>query len=182
MSVEWLQRWYRHTGNPFKIFPAASILNQQQIRNELSRADALRSKRVALLADYDVTNDRLRSLNEAEVQIAELVRQAEELTTAHRLYHKKVEQARLDNQLQEDQISNLRLAQAPTLMGKSLSRQGALICGLALVVGLCGAVGLSYVCELMDQSLATPTDVEESLGVPVLMSVPRTRARDLSCN
>lgn len=165
-----------------QIDEARMLLSQQQLGNELSRAESLRSKQKALLADYETTNDRLHKLNEAEVQIAELDRQAGELTVAHRLYQKKLEQSRLDQQLQEDQISNLRLAQAPTLMGKALSRKGALICGLALVVGLCGAVGLSYTCELLDQSLATPSDVEDNLGVPVLMSLPQARLRDLSYN
>ena len=158
------------------------LLNQQQLGNELSTADSLRSKSKALRADYEATNQRLRELNEAEVLLAEMERRVRELSEAHRGYIRKLEQARLDKQLQAAQISNLRLAQAPTRMGKSLSRKGGLILGLALLVGLFGAVGLAYVSELLDQSLATPTDVEDSLGLPVLMSLPRVRSRDLSCN
>jgi uncharacterized protein involved in exopolysaccharide biosynthesis len=165
-----------------QIEESAVLLNQQQLRNELSMADSLQSKAKSLKADYQATSKRLLELNEAEVRVAELERRVTEVTEAHRVYIRKLEQARLDKQLQADAISNLRLAQAPTLMGKPLSRKGALIVGLALLAGLFGAGGVAYVSELMDESLATPTDVEESLGLPVLMSLPRAPSRELSYN
>ena len=93
-----------------------------------------------------------------------------------------MEQARIDQQLESGNISNLRLTQAPSLMGKPLSRKGLLILSMALVCGTLGAVALAYGSELMDQSLATATDVETSLGVPVLASLPSTRWHRLSLN
>lgn len=165
-----------------QIDEARTLLNLQQLRNEMSSAESLRSKQQTLRDDFEATLKRLQKLNEDEVRLAELERRLRERTAAHQVYVRKMEQARLDSQLEADQISNLRVAQAPTLMGKALSRKGALICALAVVVGVCGAVGLAYVLELMDQSLATAADVESSLGVPVLVSLPRSRARDLSLN
>jgi capsular polysaccharide biosynthesis protein len=89
---------------------------------------------------------------------------------------------RIDQQLESGHISNLRLAQSPTLMGKPLSRKGLLIVSLALVCGTLGAIAIAYVSELLDESLATATAVEASLGVPVLASLPRTRWHRLSLN
>ena len=67
-------------------------------------------------------------------------------------------------------------------MGKPLSRKGLLILSLALACGMFGALALAYVSELLDESLATATDVETSLGVPVLASLPSTRWHRLSWN
>ncbi|MEX0819613.1 MAG: hypothetical protein WD070_08460 [Pirellulaceae bacterium] len=161
---------------------AKVVLNQQQLVNEISKGAALRSKRIALQQDYDATNQKLNELNESEVLIAQVERRAEEATDSHRLVVRKLEQARMDQQLESGQISNLRLAQAPTLMGKSLSRKGLLIVSLALVVGCLGAIAVAYVSELLDQSLATAADVEASLDMPVLASLPRTRSHRLSLN
>ncbi|MBI2481193.1 MAG: GumC family protein [Planctomycetia bacterium] len=158
------------------------VLNQQQLVNELSKAASLRSKRATLQQEFEATKLKLNEMNEQEVTLAEVERKAEEATSSHRLVVRKLEQARLDQQLETGHISNLRLAQAPTLMGKSLSRKGLLIVSLALVVGVLGAMALAYVSELLDESLATATDVEVSLGIPVLASLPRTRSHRLSLN
>jgi uncharacterized protein involved in exopolysaccharide biosynthesis len=158
------------------------VLNQQQLVNELSKAASFRSKRTTLQQEVEATKLKLNEMNEQEVTLAEAERKAEEATASHRLVVRKLEQARIDQQLESGHISNLRLAQAPTLMGKSLSRKGLLIVSLALIVGILGAIALAYVSELLDESLATATDVEASLGVPVLASLPRTRLHRLSLN
>ena len=158
------------------------LLNQQQLVNEISKAAGLRSKRTALHQDYETMKAKLNELNGHEVNIAQVERRADEATESHRLVVKKLEQARIDQQLESGSISNLRLTQAPSLMGKSLSRKGLLIVSLALVVGTLGAIGLAYVSELLDESLSTATDIEANLGVPVLASLPRTRSHRLSLN
>ena len=158
------------------------LLNQQQLLNEISNAASLRSKRVALQRDYDLTRTKLSEINEHEVSIAEVERNAKEAAVSHQLVVTKLEQARLDQQLESEHISNLRLSQQPTVMGKSLSRRGLLIVSLALIVGTLGAVGLAYLSELLDESLGTAMDVEASLGVPVLASIPRTRLHRVSLN
>ena len=67
-------------------------------------------------------------------------------------------------------------------MGKSLSRKGLLIVSLALVVGVLGAMTIAYASEVLDESLSTTSDVEASLGMPVLASLPQTRSHRLSMN
>nr|MBC8355955.1 hypothetical protein [Planctomycetota bacterium] len=156
------------------------VLNHQQLVNELAKVAALKAKRLALQEDYETTKLKLNDMNEQEVKIAQVERRAEEAIENHRLVVKKLEQARIDKQLETGHISNLQLTQAPTLMGKSLSRKGSLIVSLALVAGFLGAVGLAYASELLDESLGTVTDVEASLGLPVLASLPRTRSHRLS--
>ncbi|MCA9144159.1 MAG: hypothetical protein KDB05_15285 [Planctomycetales bacterium] len=158
------------------------VLNQQQLVNELSKAAALRSKRTALENEFEATKRKLNEMNEQEVTIAEVERRAEEAAASHRLVIRKLEQARLDRQLESGNISNLRLTQEPTLMGKSLSRKGLLIVSLALVVGVLGAMTIAYASEVLDESLSTTSDVEASLGMPVLASLPQTRSHRLSMN
>lgn len=158
------------------------VLNQQQLVNELSKAAGLRSKRNALEQEIAATKLKLNAMNEQEVTIAEVERKAEEATASHRLVVRKLEQARIDQQLETGHISNLRLTQEPTLMGKSLSRKGLLIISMALMVGLFGAIAIAYASEMLDESLATTNDIEASLGIPVLASLPQTRSHRLSMN
>ena len=158
------------------------VLNQQQLVNELAKAAALRSKLASLEQQFEATKRKLNDMNEQEVNIEQAERKAEDAKANHLLVVRKLEQARIDQQLESGNISNLRLTQAPTLMGKSLSRKGLIIVSLALIAGMLGAVAVAYVAELLDESLATATDVEASLEMPVLASLPRTRSHRLSLN
>ncbi|MEO8494815.1 MAG: GumC family protein [Planctomycetota bacterium] len=161
---------------------AKLVLNQQQLVNELSKAAGLRSKRTSLQHEFEATKRKLNEMNEQEVTIAQAERRAEEAADSHRLVVRKLEQARIDQQLESGHISNLRLTQQPTLMGKALSRKGLLIVSLALVVGTLGGLLLAYVCELLDESFGTATDVEATLGVPVIASLPQTHSHRLAMN
>lgn len=158
------------------------LLNQQQLVNELSNAAGLRSKKTSLEDQFEATKHKLSEMNEQEVSIEQVERKAEEAKASHLLVARKLEQARIDQQLESGHISNLRMAQAPSLMGKPLSRRGMMIVALSLLCGTFGALALAYISELLDESLATATDVEASLGVPVLASLPRTRLHRLSLN
>lgn len=158
------------------------VLSREELVNELTKAASFRSKLAALKDEIEDTKLKLNRMNEQEVTVSVAERKAEEVAASHRLVIRKLEQARLDRQLESGNISNLRLTEKPTLMGSSLSRKGSLIVALALMVAFLGAITLAYASELLDESLSTTTDIEESLGVPVLASLPRTRRHRLSLN
>jgi uncharacterized protein involved in exopolysaccharide biosynthesis len=161
---------------------AILVLDRQQLINELSNLAALNSKRTALQHEYNATKGKLNQLNEQEVSIAAAERKAGQAVASHQLVSRKLEQARIDRQLESGNISNLRMTQAPTLMGKALSRKGMLIVSLSLIVGVLGALALAYVSDLLDESLGTASDVETSLDVSVLASLPRIHSHRISLN
>jgi uncharacterized protein involved in exopolysaccharide biosynthesis len=151
---------------------AQSLLNRQELFIELSNASALQAKKQSLSQQYETIRNKLRALNEDEVRIAELDRRLEQLNASHRIYLTNLEQARIDQELEDGHITNIAVAQAPTFVPKSLSRRGQITLILGLIVASLGAIGVAYLSEYLDDSLGTPADVESRVGLPVLMTVP----------
>jgi capsular polysaccharide biosynthesis protein len=104
------------------------------------------------------------------------------LTLAARSYIEKREHSRIDAALADDRISNVNVAQAPTLVAKPIrpNKSATLLIGLALAT--CGAVVLALVAESCDQSLKSPSDVEHSLDVSVLVTIPRMSRQRVMLN
>jgi uncharacterized protein involved in exopolysaccharide biosynthesis len=153
---------------------AQRLLDRQELLIEISTAAALRARMQALSQQYEQTKSRLRELNENEVHIAELERRLEQLNASYRIYLTNLEQARIGQALEAEHITNITVAQTPTLVVKPLSRRAQLTLILGLMVAAFGGVGVAYLFEYFDDSLGTPLDVEARLGLPVLLSLPRS--------
>ena len=76
---------------------------------------------------------------------------------------------------------------------KTTAAAGAVFAGLwstsllltllaGFVVALIGSIALAIVCEHFDPSLKSPQQIEYELGIPVLLSVPRSRRHVLLHN
>ena len=157
-----------------QVADAQQLLDRQELLIELSNAESLNSRMESLSQQYEQAQRRLYELNENEVGIAELERRLEQLNASYRIYSTNLEQARIDQELENEHITNMAVAQAPTYVAKALSRRGQLTLALGLIVATLGSIGVAYVFEYFDDSLGTPWDVESRLGLPVLLSVPRS--------
>ena len=93
---------------------------------------------------------KLLALNEDEVRIAELERQLEQSTTSYQTYMTNLEQARIDEELETDRITNISVAQAPSLVPEPLGRGSLTILLLGLVVATFGSIGSAYLAEYLD--------------------------------
>lgn len=154
----------------------AAVLNEQaNLQSLQARAAALQQQLARLRAD-------LTQLNEEEVKISELERQVKVTESNYLTYMASLEQTRVDEALKRQAISNLNVIQPASLVLKPVSPKIGLTVVLALLVAAGGAVGLALLSEHLDHSLRTPEDVERALGVPLLVSIPRVRARHLILN
>ncbi len=95
---------------------------------------------------------------------------------SYRAYAGNLEQARIDHALEANRISNVNIVQPPSLVEKPTRPKPLLVICLALVAWVGGSLGLAFGSEYLDHSLKTPHEVEQRLGLPVLASIPRTRA------
>lgn len=152
---------------------AQRLLARQELLIEISAAATQRTKSQSLATAYEQTKSHLRTLNEDEGRISELERRVEQLTSSHRIYQTNLEEARIDQELEAENITNIAVAQAPTFEVKALNRRAQLTLMLGLIVASLGSVGVAYVFEYFDDSLGTPLDVEARLGLPVVLSLPR---------
>lgn len=158
----------------------------QDTRRELLLAEATLAAEEAEAKSLDQqltdVKARMRDLNDNQERIAELVRRTELLETSYREYAKNREQARIDEALESDRISNVNVVQAPTFVSKPVSPKKALMLAGGLILGTLGSVILAFVMEHFDRSVKTPEEVERELGVPVLLSVPRALRQEYQHN
>jgi len=117
--------------------------------------------------------ERIRSLNDEDLRIQALMREAELLEASYRTYNTNREQSRIDTALETGRISNINVVQPPSLVTVPSSPSMSLAAALTFVMGSLAAVFVAVLSEHLDQSLRSPELTEQLLGVPVLFAVPR---------
>jgi uncharacterized protein involved in exopolysaccharide biosynthesis len=153
-----------------------------ELRHEEALAASLRAKSGALKEQYAELQQRTRTLNEHEVRIRELERQAAIAEVNYRSYAEHSEQARIGEALEANRISNINVVQPPSLVEKPVSPKPVSIVGLGFLAAVCGALGLAFWSEYLDTSLKTAEEIESQLSVPVLASIPCTRSNLIFLN
>ncbi len=151
----------------------------QQLHVELlsqqARADSLRAESKSLEQQHAAVMASIHKLNEKEFHVTELVRKTELLDSSYRNYVLNREQARIDQALESNSISNVNVLQPATFTAKPSSPRIGLTLMAGLMLSLLSAVWAAFMAEYFDRSAKTPEQVEDLLGVPVLLSVPRGR-------
>ncbi len=151
---------------------------RQSIEQLLVEAEAGRSSEEAqtavLAKDLKDVETELLTLTEADTRITYLTREATIAETNYKKYGESREQARIDQAMQTDKISNIGVLQAASLPMTPSAPNRPLQYALGLLLGLIGAVSTALVAERADHAIKTPDDVEERLHLPTLASVPLT--------
>ncbi len=155
---------------------AALNPNQKQLELDLlqtkAKKEAQQGRLVAAQKQQNELKKQLKELNGAEVQLDDLERNVQILDGKYRMHVEKLEQARVNDALGKDGISNVKVAQAATLVTKPSAPKKPLLLMLGLVLALGGAFAVPFVAELFDESLHTAEQVESELGLPVVLALP----------
>jgi polysaccharide biosynthesis protein PslE len=112
--------------------------------------------------------DELKTFNENELRVADLEREVEMLEGEYRKYSASLEQARIDQALQMERMSNINVAQQATCDEAPISPRPLVNLLLGLGAGLFGAVGVCLGCDRLGKSQLAPQELEKSLSTPVL--------------
>ena len=112
-------------------------------------------------------------LQDQSVVQQDLLRTAKADEENYLLYHRKREEARIADALDQRKIINAAVAEAPIppLVPASLPTGVKLV--LALMVAALVSLGLGFLMEYLDPSFRTPEEVQEYLEIPLLATVPR---------
>jgi uncharacterized protein involved in exopolysaccharide biosynthesis/Mrp family chromosome partitioning ATPase len=149
----------------------------QQVKKDLLAEEALlaslQAKSGALKEQFRNTKQELKKLNDAEVRIDQLERELGIQKANYRKYADNLEQARIDQALEMEKISNLSVVQRATYPVKSIKPRKKLNLALGLFLGLLGGLGLAFFSEYMDHSFKKPEDVQEHLQLATLAAIPR---------
>ncbi len=143
---------------------------------------ALRAEASSLEDQLAGVRNELQAFNSDEPRVAELQRDVDLQLASYQEYSQSLEQTRIDQALKDQQISNISIAQPATLEVKPVRPVVMINLLLGLLIGLAGAVGVPLILDYFHCSLRTADDVERALEVPVLLSVPRWKARQLVPN
>jgi capsular exopolysaccharide synthesis family protein len=103
------------------------------------------------------------------------MRDIETQTANLRKYSENLEQARIDQAMENQRISNISVIQNATMPLKSIRPRKLLNIALGLCVGIFGAFLLAMSVELMDHSIKSPNDIEEKLQMMSLGYIPRLK-------
>jgi polysaccharide biosynthesis transport protein len=120
----------------------------------------------------DPLNAELQTLNEQDMELAQLEREVQLLENKYAMHVEKLEQARVNDALGRERITNVKVAQPATLVYKPVAPKKTLLMAGAFFLALIGGVGSAFAAEGLDQTLRTTDQVEAQLGLPVLASLP----------
>ena len=122
------------------------------------------------------TRSRLASLTETATQVRRLQREIDIQEANYRKYADNLEQARIDQALDAERISNIAVVQPATLFTQPVRPNGPLQLLLGVLFGCFGSILLAFACEYLDHTIKTPREVMQKLRMPTLAYVPRVRA------
>jgi len=139
---------------------------------EMANFSSLEAKARVLKTQQEAAREELTVLNNTEVKMVNLQRELSLLDGKYRKYSDNLEQARIDQAMESNKISNISVVQPASASTKPVRPRKGLNLALGFFLGIFGGLGLAFFSEYLDHSLRTPQDVEEKLDLQVLASIP----------
>jgi uncharacterized protein involved in exopolysaccharide biosynthesis len=146
------------------------LLALAELRATEAKLRALREKRESLTA-------KLNTLNSKEAQLADLQRQLDVAQANYLKYSDKLEEARINRELDTERISNVKVVQPASLTLKAVSPKRLLILLLSCFVLGTASIAITQLFDLVQGRIHTAEDVQKALGIPVLATLPKQAAR-----
>jgi hypothetical protein len=140
---------YRQTVNP---------THQQIFENrilDIALEKSLRERREALKRHQEALVAEINALNQHEETLARLTRNADVLEERHKLHAVLLEQARLNEVLEEEQITSINVVQPASLEQRPVSPDKKMCAASGLLAAIVFALGLPV---LLDWRLLVPTE------------------------
>ncbi len=117
------------------------------VLTERANFESLQAKCDSLNEQRKAATLRMQALNTDEVQLAELQRKVEHAESNFRNYAERMEIARLDQQLENERISNVNTIQPASFIEKPASPNRLLLLSLGVVFATCGSIGVMMLAE-----------------------------------
>jgi uncharacterized protein involved in exopolysaccharide biosynthesis len=148
----------------------------QWLRSELARVRTERAAavaRAAALADsVRVYRQKARQLDEKEAAQQDLKRAMNSAEENYLLYRRKQEEARISDALDRTRIANVAVAEEPSVPALPSSTGKPWILILGAIMSLTVGTAVTYLLNYLSPYLRTPDEVESTLEIPVLASLP----------
>ncbi len=139
--------------------PAHQQMYLKMLDEKILAASA-RAKLASLEKQRQAERERLWNLNEQEGHIEELQQKVTLLKTNYGEYSQKLEQARIDRDLENERISNVNVVQAPTFNRKPVSPRKSLVLIAGFLVAVAVAFAIAFIKEFFDRTRSTESNDE----------------------
>jgi uncharacterized protein involved in exopolysaccharide biosynthesis len=143
-------------------------------RVDLAGAEGRHEMLLGQVAQYEAQLSRLEASTAPYEDLNRKVKQSEE---SYQLYKQKEEEARITDELDENKITNVSVAEAPAQPQLPARPNRPLNLVLGIVLGLLLSAGSVFVVELMRDTITTPRELEALTGQRVLASMPKNGRR-----
>ncbi len=148
----------------------------QQLRTELmleeGNLSSLKAKLKVMKDQVRSEIKKLRKVNKNLSLLKQLQRKWAADETSYSKFSSSFEQARIDKALKLDKVSNISISQPPTFPVKPIDSKNKLILLAGLLVGIFGAIGLTFLIDKMDHTIKKPDDIKTNINLPNLVSIP----------
>lgn len=151
--------------------------------NEVTRGieDAIVSTRSGLSSHKVKTAVIQKQLEQVDAQLQTLTDREKELLNLERkftvneqnylIYQKKVEEARIQDEMNRMKLTNIRVVQTAIAPQKPVLPRKGINLTVGFVLGLMGGIGLAAFQEILSQGFSSRESVEKRLGLPVLSTI-----------
>ena len=147
-----------------------------RLLREQARFASLQSRISSLESELKETREELDHINSLEYKLEELQRSRQVQKNNYQKYADNLEQARIDQELRNQKISNISIVQGATMPVDPVGPNKPLNFILSLFIGGLGGLAVAFVSEYFDHTIKTPEDIEEKLDLRVLSSIPEREA------
>jgi uncharacterized protein involved in exopolysaccharide biosynthesis/Mrp family chromosome partitioning ATPase len=147
---------------------------QSTLISEEANLAALQARMNVLRDQIEATRQQARKFEEIEGRIVLLERNREIQDANFKYFSRSLEQARIDDALDADKITNISIVQPATIPAQVIRPNLMRNVGASLALGVVLGVGLAFVRDrILDHSIKRPDEVEAQLKIPLLLSIPR---------
>ena len=140
--------------------------------NEQTNYQSLKARDIVLRRMLSDTQKERNNLNISGLKIEKLERDRQKYLDSYNRYSENLEEARIDQIVQEQNVSNIKVIQAASLPMRPVYTRKYRNIAMGLFLGLFGGVGLSLVIEYFDHSVKKPDDIIKWLELRTLVSIP----------
>jgi len=140
------------------------------IRSE-TELNAQKGKAVVMNQQLAEVDGKVRSLDYSEKDMQKLKREQAINEKNYQAYQEKSEDARITDNMNRLKMANISIIQKATVPPEPIRPKKLMNIAMAIVLGMVSGLGLAFWSESMSQSFSTPDQLENSIGMPVLVAI-----------
>ena len=152
------------------------LLNLMLEETNLASLKAKDKEQREMLANL---TSKISQVNFSGLEIGQLERERGILSANYMKYRESLEEANVEQIVQRQKLSNIKVLQSPTIPTRPLATRKRRNFALGIFMGFFGSIGLAFVSEFMDHTIKRQEDIEKKLQLRTLAIIPEYPGKNL---